>query len=203
MPSSDKSVAVTLKRFRTVVAKFNGAVSSKKRPSQNILSQLWEAVHLVLRAYNRPGNFSPLGTPKEHFPPEVADFLANQVEYIRSGKLPDPMKDMLRPGSPGTGPQEDRDIGVAVAYIQAARNGLIEDKHPVTTIHDSYGVAQRTVRSWQQKRSWVKPTDFFPNIEGIELGKKLIQEVKNSGLRYQQGGRGAQGRVTYPRPNKA
>ena len=138
---------------------------------------------------------------KEHFPVELADFLADQVDYILQGKIPAPIKDMARRGSPGVGPAERRNFGVAIAYIHAAEIELIEDKHPVKTIADIYGVTKRAVHYWKAKYR-KNQSDFFPSLDGAELIVSLALSVKAAGLRYQKEGRGSKGRVSYPRPNK-
>ena len=201
MPSSDKSVEVTSDYLRRIMRKWNSSLSRGEKPNHDLLKQLWGAVHVVLRAYCRGMNFTRDGVPKEHFPVELADFLADQVDYILQGKIPAPIKDMVRHGSPGTGPSARRNIGVAIAYIHAAKTGLIKDKHPVKTIADIYGVTKRAVHYWKAKYR-KNQSDFFPSLDGAELIVSLALSVKAAGLRYQKEGRGSKGRAKYPRPNK-
>ena len=201
MPSSDKYVEVTSHYLLTMMRKWNSSLSQGKKPDYELLKQLWGAVHAVLRAYCRGMNFTRDGVPKEHFPVELADFLADQVDYILQGKTPAPIKDMVRHGSPGTGPSARRNIGVAIAYIHAAKTGLIKDKHPVKTISDIYGVTDRAVRYWKTKYR-NHQSDFFPGLDSAELAVRLALSVKAAGLRYQKEVRGSKGRVNYPRPNK-
>ena len=201
MPNSDRRVEVALHYFRMAQEKWTSSVLREKNPDPVAVKQLWEAVNSVLQAYCRGMNFTRHGVPKEHFPVIVADFLSDQVDDILQGRTPRPIKDMVRPGSPGVGSVERTDIGMAVGYIRAAKTGLIKDKHPVKTIAGLYGVTDRAVRYWKTKYKQIQP-DFFPNLDSVELGERLAQAVKDAGFRYQRGGRGSKGRDEFPRPNK-
>ena len=90
---------------------------------------------------------------------------------------------------------------MAIAYIDAAKAGLIKDRHPVKTISDIYGVTDRAVHYWKAKYR-NHQSDFFPGLDGAERVVRLALSVKEAGLRYQKEGRGSKGRVNYPRPNK-
>ena len=43
----------------------------------------------------------------------------------------------------------DRDVRYAVAYVLAAKDGLVQDPHPIETITKEYGLSDRkSVQTW-------------------------------------------------------
>lgn len=195
-------VAEAWQVFRNVAKDWDAALASGNAPDHDVIERILAATGLVLRAYCLPTNFRDDGTPKEHFPVELAHLIANQIGYIRQGYLPSPIKDMIRPGAPGIGPHERKDIGLAVAYIRAVREGMIEDQHPVKTVAKFYGVTPRGVQRWQQNHPNVEASDFFWGVEDAELGELLAHAMREAGIRYKKAGRGSKGRAEFPRPDK-
>lgn len=201
MGTEDSPVKEAWNIFQRVAEDWDSCLEKGTTPDHEELQRIFSSMELVLRAYCLPKNFQH-GEVVEDFPPPLAKFLANQIAYIKAGYLPSPIKDILRPGGPGVGPHEKKDIGLAVAYIKAVREKIASDKHPVKTVSKYYGVTDRAVRRWQEKYSDVEPSGFFPNISDNELGEYLTHGMKQAGVRYKQAGRGSVGRFNFPRPNK-
>lgn len=199
----ERTVQQAYEVFRAVAKRWDGFLRDRREPDHGTIKQVFETVELVLRAYCRPSNALPDGRSKEHLPIPIAYLIANQIAYIRSGSLPGPVRTMVRPGSPGLGPHEHSDIGFAVGYVAAARGSLVQDRHPIKTIAERYGVKARTVRRWVQQHPSTQPTDFFVGTDGDDqLGGLLDLATKEAGMRYRQAGRGAEGRTEFPRPHK-
>ena len=130
--------------------------------------------------------------------------IANQIQYIVAGKYPEPIAQLTGRGSPGVGPHESRDIGIAVAYIKAAKSGDIKDRAPVKRIAQLFGVTPGAVRKWQRKYDFAEPNDFFPHVPPSELLTLIEKEMRQAALHYRSAGRGSQGRFDRPRggPNR-
>lgn len=202
MDAPENSVAAALLIYRNAAKDARTFLEKGNTPDRKTFQEVFRAAESVLWAYCLPQNIDSDGRPIEYFPIDLAGSLAWHIGYIRTGHLPSTIKDMLRPGSPGVGPHERNDIALAVAYIVAARQGIIVDRHPSKSISELYGVTTRGVRKWQEKYKGTEPSDFYPNIDAPDFEELLNRDVKEAGLRYQQGGRGSQGRVDFPRANK-
>ena len=175
------------------------AISFKKEGHvpRELTSQLFHHANLVLTAYCHPSNRNNDGGPREAIPVEFAHTIAEQVRWILSGKLPDPIADLIQRGAPGIAPQERRDIGIAVAYMKLAEAGEIDDQAPVTNIAKLFGVDPETPRRWKNKNKkyrHVEPTDFFPGVTPEERIHLIEDEIIRAAKRYRSGGRGAQAR---------
>lgn len=167
------------------------------------LRESFEAFELTLRAYNLPTNWpdGPTEPPREHLPIEAASIVADMISYIRAGKLPEPIADMISVGAPAIGPSEFRDIGIALAYRKAVAEQLILDPAPVNTLAKAYGVTRRTISRWVQKHE-TDIDDFFPDAENRQSRAALVAaEMPNAARRYRSAGRGADGRAgTWDKP---
>ena len=171
------------------------AISFKKEGHvpRELTSQLFHHANLVLTAYCHPSNWNIDGGPREAIPVEFAHTIAEQVRWILSGKLPDPIADLIQRGAPGIAPQERRDIGIAVAYMKLAESSEIDDQAPVTTIAELFGVTPRTPGRWKNKKyCHVEPTDFFPGVTPEERVHLIEDEIINAARRYIGGGHGPQ-----------
>lgn len=165
---------------------------------RNELRAAFEIFELTLREYLLPENWpdGPGGNPIEPLPVEAAFIVADMISYIRAGKLPKPISEMIGPGSPGIGPSESRDIGLAVAYRVAVDQGLIDDPSPVATIAHAFGVTRRSVSRWCKNYN-VLISDFFPDArDDQERSTCIASAMPEAGLRYRNGGRGADGRAS-------
>jgi len=93
-------------------------------PSSKSLQKWWAAIAAVWREYSRQIAIGELPDPP---PAELAAVMAGFCGYLGVGKLPGPMKDALSEGRTPLGPEERRDIGLAVAYHRAAKGGIIHN----------------------------------------------------------------------------
>ena len=152
----------------------------------------------VMRAYCLPTNWID-GTPIEPLPVEAAFIVAEQLSYICAGKLPEPIALMIRAGTPAVGPQESRDIAMAVVFRKAVTAGLIKNRRPSKTLAENFGVTTKTVRRWVHD-SIAELSDFFPEAQSEQARADMIAaEMPKAGIRYRQAGRGSEGRVEFRR----
>ena len=101
----------------------------------------------LLDRYISPDNLVD-GDPQYPLPAIVVKQLANSCHYLGDGIIPGPIKHCVRRGRP-LGPDERRDVRYAVAYVKAAKDGLIQDPHPIKTITEKYGLSDRkSVQGW-------------------------------------------------------
>lgn len=158
-------------------------------PSKEQLREWWSAVEAVWREYSRQ---TAAGFTLNPPPAELAGIMGNLAGYLAVGQLPDPISEATRSeGRTAPGPDERRDIGIAVAYHRAATEGLlhngkvvrVEDRTHTKTICGLYDVRDSTVRSWMQKHqpAFLGINDITPSL----LKARLVQAAK----RYRNGGR--------------
>ena len=116
----------------------------------------------LFNLYTSPDNLVD-GNPQYPLPAIVANQIANLCHYLGDGIIPEPIKHCASRGRP-LGPDERRDVRYAVAYVLAAKDGLIQDPHPTKTITKEYGLSDRkSVQGWIREHgreiSKVGPTD--------------------------------------------
>jgi len=130
--------------------------------------------------YTSPDNLSE---PHYPLPAIVAKQLGSFCEYLSAGIIPDPIKHCARRGRP-LGPDEGRDVRYAVTYVLAAKQGLVQDRHPLETIVNEYGLSNRkTVQTWIAKHQKALALGSFADPELI---KDRMQEAAR---RYRVSGR--------------
>ena len=177
-----------------VMAAENSGGSHSREDVENAMA----AFEFVMRTYCLPTNWID-GSPIEPLPVEAAFIVAEQINYIRAGKLPGPIEIMVRPGAPAVGPQESLDIAIAVVYRKAVNAGLIEDLKPSKNLAVNFGVTTKTVRRWGQE-SIAEISDFFPEAQTEQARADMIAAaMPKAGVRYRQAGRGSNGRVEFRR----
>lgn len=166
--------------------------------SREDVEKAMEAFEFVMRAYCLPTNWID-DSPIESLPVEAAFIVAEQLSYIRAGKLPEPIELMIRPGAPAVGPEESRDIAMAVVYRKAVTAGLIKNCTPSKTLAENFGVTTKTVRRWVHD-SIAEISDFFPEAQSEQARADMIADaMPKAGIRYRQAGRGSNGRVEFRR----
>ena len=174
------------------------AANSGGSPNRKDVEYAMAAFEFVMRAYCLPTNWID-GGPIEPLPVEAAFIVADQLSYILAGKLPEPIELMVRPGAPGVGPQESRDIAIAVVYRKAVKAGLIANRAPAKTLAENFGVTTKTVRRWVQN-SIAEISDFFPEAQTEQVRADMIADaMPKAGIRYRQAGRGSDGRFEFRR----
>ena len=126
-------------------------------------------------------------------PLELLAVMTELAAYIAAGQLPDSIAHASSRGRHRPGPDMARHMGIAVAYMLAARPGGIEhcgetivivDKTPVKTICDAFGVGRQTAYDWKQTippALGVKPLD----------GEMLTLLMQEAGARFRAAGSSA------------
>ncbi|MBM4073846.1 MAG: hypothetical protein FJ271_33750 [Planctomycetes bacterium] len=190
------TVAGSLVEFRKaaqILQRVQYKADATKVERGNAARDFFAFASLVLRAYCLPKNWpdGADGTPREHVPLTLVNFVANQFDYLTTGRLPEPMADALKQGRHAAGPDEKRDMAIAAAYIAAARAGQVDDSSPIQTVARTYGIDPRTVKGWRKALSWVSPSDFFPQKPPHEHGSLMRQAMLDAGNRYSIAGRSA------------
>ena len=162
--AGDKDVSLELQHAANLVieagvhaAQLAEAVGRGER-SREYFRRLAELLDL----YTSPDNLVDRD-PQYPLPAIVAKQLANFCHYLGDGIIPGPIKHCARRGRP-LGPDERRDVRYAVAYVKAAKDGLIQDPHPIKTITKEYGLSDRkSVQGWirehEREISKAGPTD--------------------------------------------
>lgn len=177
--------------FRERAQHWDAALERGEEPSPDIIRSVYLAANSVLRIYCGPHNWRH-GQPIEAIPLQLIHMIANQIQYIAAGQIPDPIKQLTHRGRVEAGPHESRDIGIAVAYLRSVEAGAIKDSRPVITVAEAYSVTRRTVMRWKSELSWVKPEHFYPSAAGAgERAELIAAGMVKAGKQYGQLGRSA------------
>jgi hypothetical protein len=131
------------------------------------------------------------GSTIETIPLEILEAFRGFAGYLAVGQIPGPIADVSTEGRRATGPTERRDIGLAVAYLKAAKGGIehhgeqivVDDSAPVKTVCEAFGVERPTVQGWHRN---VQVALLGINPVSAEL---LVELIKNAGERYRGSGR--------------
>ena len=108
-------------------------------------------------------------------PEEMAADLYVGMRDVAEGFENNLFKPIRRRGGQGRQPTENSCIGDAVRYLLAVEAGIIDDKHPVKTVHEAFGgsdicggggLARRTIEQWKndERFAYVKPEGYEPKL---------------------------------------
>jgi hypothetical protein len=152
-------------------------LASESSPNTKLARAYSEAWFELLKLYAPlpSGDASPVGLP-----PDLAVMLRVTFDYLRRGIIPETIR-IVAAGSARRvmGPAEERDVRIAVAYVDAAKQGKIADRSPIKTVQDNYGIARTAVQGWNKAYApWP-----FANIKTLQAAFEI------AGRRYQQAGR--------------
>lgn len=167
-------VALAYRKFLNARTKRSGAA-----PTVETAQPIWRAVASALRAYQMPTETAP-------FPKEIAAFIADELEILLNGQMPDNFAKLLRRGQRRSPAQND-DKRVACMYWRAAKRGPLRtamaDKNPDETIARWFGISDdenrgRTLRRWRADKSLgdTAPSKFLPD-ETLEIRANLLKEL--------------------------
>jgi hypothetical protein len=83
-------------------------------------------------------------------------------------------------GRRATWDAERRDIGRAVRYLEAVKEGKIDDHRHTQTVCEAYGVKAPTVRGWQRNAE-----HFLYRLPRLNLpADRIVKEMREAGQRY-------------------
>ncbi len=119
--------------------------------------EFWSAALEILHAYRRSDLCSDSLMPHHGIPPVMLDELALLLEELIAGRIPDKVLPLLTVGAPSLRPVERRARVCAAAYVNFARQGLIDDKAPVRTIREKFGIKARTASGWVNTHLFGEP----------------------------------------------
>ena len=106
-------------------------------------------------------------------PQDIWLMIWSQFGHLAVGDIPGPIRACEGRGTKEPTPIERKDIMAAVAYIAAAKAGLLEepDKAPVKRISELYHVEKRTVQNWCERFPVADPGLFcdgrFDTLRGM------------------------------------
>jgi hypothetical protein len=168
---------------------WSACVMLGRLPPPKLIRETINRFAIVLRAYSRTENWLNQREPREHLPVSVTRVIANWLAYVAAGRIPPPFQAAVTAGRPKASPAESRAMGAAVAYIWAAKHGILDDASPVGTVAKSYGVTPRSVMRWCQKMACVRPGHFVWDSDRKSSGPIMSHLMKEYGARYRVAGR--------------
>ena len=164
--------------------------------------EFWSAALEVLRAYGRSDLCSSSLMPHHGIPPVMVDELALLLEELLAGRIPDKVLPLLSAGAPKLRPVERRARVCAAAYVNYARQGLIDDKAPVRTIREKFGISARTASVWVKTEligePWL-PSERLPKQAQAQSVAWALDAVAEE---YARLGRAQDNRFKYKRPKR-
>jgi hypothetical protein len=152
--------------------------SDRQKGITEAARNLFSALETLINLYNHRQNWSPDNQPREVIPPAVMAIIGNFCGYLAASQIPKPMSDAVKSGSKGRGPEECRDLMIAVTYVAAAREGKISDPAAIKTIMETFAVKRRTVEKWRKELPML---DIDP--------ANLPEYLRQAGNRYRRAGR--------------
>lgn len=166
----------------------NWTASAGIKPSKQQLQEWWRSVANIWREYPRQiaNGINPIPPPAD-----LASIMATFCFDLAVGKLPAPISEAISEGRTSLGFHENRDIGLAVAYHKATKQGIahnginitVADATPTKTISKNFGVAASTVRKWVANRQ-----PAFLGVHDI-TNETLIHLMTEAGKTYSNAGR--------------
>jgi hypothetical protein len=191
IPHGLDTVAGCYRVLKALAADFEGHREGNNKEKLSQAARDWyHAASFLLRAYtlkkNWPNGFD--GVPIEAIPPEFAAVFADQLQYISVGNIPAPIE-LARKKGYEPGPDYRRDLGIAAAYLNAVKDGIVLDRAPIKTVTHHFGASRRAVFRWQSEYAFARAEMFFENTASAELGTAIFEAMKEAGSRYKSGSR--------------
>lgn len=130
--------------------------------------------------------------PDRPLPPTAVMLLGLAFRDVTSGnrsRLFEPKK--RQPGDRSSPVQDQIYRGIAIAYIELARAGVIPDRTFMKTIEETYAVVPGTPRLWLRNSELRQCAEVFigdlANLETVDrsLASQIETLMKNSGERFQ------------------
>ena len=150
--------------------------------------QAYEAIAAICEAYSS----DPSGQTK--FPPKIAQALGILVSNALAGRPTKSFRDLFATGkksAPRLSTSEIKDMKIAVAYLQAVKEGLIDDKTPVKTVAAWNAVSERTIHSWKNKLGTADiAKELFPEAGKADRAELIASLAKKCGAFVARHGRG-------------
>jgi len=148
-----------------------------------VLRKWWGLIEGILQQLAQPDGREPP-------PRELLLVLSKLAGYLAVGQVPDPVAGVAGRGEKQPGPSERHHIRMAVTYRYAAKVGMIEDKSPVKTIVEAYGLGDRTTL-----QKWCRLHEPYDLAEYARLPHVITSRMRESGARYKIAGR-SQGAIS-------
>jgi len=153
------------------------------------LRDWWGSIERLLAFHKK--ELAESGVTSRNIPICLLSTLCGFAGYLAIGQIPDPIAHTATEGRRKIGPSYRRDVGFAVAYIRAAKQGIphqgetitIADKAPVKTVCEAFDVKRTAVRNWQRN---VPVADLGANKVDSEI---LTYLMKSAAQRYRVAGR--------------
>ena len=140
----------------------------------------YEAIAAICEAYSS----DPSGQTK--FPPKIAQALGILVSNALAGRPTKSFRDLFATGkksAPRLSASEIKVMKIALAYLQAVKEGLIDDKTPVKTVAAWNAVAERTIHSWKKKLGTTDiATELFPGAGKADRAELIASLAKKHGV---------------------
>ncbi len=164
--------------------------------------EFWFAALDVLRAYRRSDLCSNSLMPHHGIPPVMLDELALLLEELLAGRIPDKVLPLLTVGAPSLRPVERRARVCAAAYVNFARQGLIDDKAPVRTIREKFGIKARTASVWINRHLFGEPWLPSERLPEQDQALSVAGALDAVAEEYARLGRAQDNRFKYKRPKR-
>lgn len=137
-------------RLRNHLGDFYLRSSSRKGDRLTASREWWRQVEITLQKFV---DLNESGRHVQPFPRDLLETLSGLAGEFATGRIPEPVKDGVMIGNKPHSPRKRRDIAWAIAYVDAAKRGEINDYHYLKTVAQQYGVSTTTVGNWVKSRS--------------------------------------------------
>ncbi|MEM8624437.1 MAG: hypothetical protein AAGG47_13050 [Pseudomonadota bacterium] len=146
---------------------------------QALAREWFEASARLIQEYSRSQMTRHEGEPLTPYPASAIWRTSKIMESLAAGRLPQAVVDANAAGGrPDRWPAERRGIGIAIKYIEFARQGRIADRSFIKTVCDAFKVDRTTVRGWLEH-----PDEFTRDMLPF-YPEQVISLLPGEGARY-------------------
>ncbi len=122
------------------------------------------------------------------FDTEMADWLAHSIGEALANQMPSELGTILEKtkGAPSDSLALKEAKKYSILYMQAAKQGDIDDNAPVKTLMEMYDCGKSTIQSWPSKQLDIQWEKHFPNRKIEQRIHALMTLLKHNSLFYRK-----------------
>ncbi len=158
----------------------NGSVGTAAEPEADAIRAWFAHASHILSSYTASCRY---GASVLVPPVELIHIFAQLSDSFSRGIIPKLVsKTAAGSGRKGGSNLEEKHIGWATLYIHSARSGNIDDKYPINTVMDAFGVTRTAARDWGAR-------DVPASLKEGYNPEWIIRQMHSAGAFYRQAGR--------------
>lgn len=159
-----------------------GSVGTAAEPEVDAIRAWFAHASHILSSYTASCRY---GTSVLVPPVELMHIFAQLSDSFSRGIIPKLVsKAAAGSGRKGGSNLEEKHVGWATLYIQSARSGKIDDKNPIKTVMEVFGVTRQSAQRWGTR-------EVPASLKAGHDPEWIIRQTHSAGAFYKQAGRSA------------